>query len=384
MAYFFVALLVGFAAVSYFVTPQMFRTVPQSIVRTGENVIVSPEVGTSTASGTGAEQVASSSANNGTGKKNVASTTQKKSTGSAYQKASPSSALPPMPEQGFVAKSFVGLLCHFKADTVAVAQAYGDANGEILVKGSGVIVNPEGYILTVRHLVDPEWTNWAYASSTSESMRILNANITFEYCEVATPTSDTLPDMAAIQRINPNITVNHPFLYLATLYFAPLRDNLSDYEYGYLDFAILKITSPMHNCAQFNACTLPTAYPYSLSRYSDVPQKGTSLVNFGYPAELFNSSASTFNDFYLKGTIGYVTDYFGGDLFFKNEPFTFEWTANDVLEGRSGSPLLWNGYVVGIQTSANADNSADDFALGMPAIQEVLSASGNGNLLATK
>jgi len=33
---------------------------------------------------------------------------------------------------------------------------------EAEARGSGVIVDPQGYILTAKHVVDPKWTSWAY------------------------------------------------------------------------------------------------------------------------------------------------------------------------------------------------------------------------------
>ncbi len=380
--YFLAALIIEFAAVSYFGGSMAFFHVPQSSVRMGETLSSSRnQPAISIASGTDPASAAPISTS--PQKQSTASSSGKKKTNPTVREAPPPQSASSVPQVDLQGKSFVGLLCHFGANTAAIANAYGNSSGEILMKGSGVIVNSEGYILTVRHLVDPKWTNWAYASSTSDSMKILNNNITFKYCEVAMPTSDALPDIAVIQRINPNITVNHPFLYLATLAFVPPQGSLSDYEYGYLDFAVLKVTEPMHNCAQFNACTLPRSYPYSPSLSAEVPEKGTNILNFGYPAELINSRASTFNDFYLKGTLGYLKDYFGGDAYFKNKPFTFEWTANDVLEGRSGSPLMWKGYIVGIQTSTNIENSAEDFALGIPAIQRILKENNLGDILIT-
>lgn len=75
--------------------------------------------------------------------------------------------------------------------------------------------------------------------------------------------------------------------------------------------------------------------------------------------------------------------YYGGDQYFKNEPFDFSWSAIDVLPGRSGSPVFWNGYVIGIEDSDAVNNITSDYAIGLPAIEQILNDNGLGSVLAT-
>ncbi len=281
------------------------------------------------------------------------------------------------------AKANVGLLCYFKTSDLSVAAAYSDSDGYIIKKASGVIINPEGYILTARHLVDPQWTNWAYASSTSDYEKIINNSLKLDYCEVGVPQTDYLPSKELIQKTNPNIVVLHPFPYIAEIFFVPQKKDMSDYEYRNLDFAILKISAPMKDCETFNLCNLPATYPYNPVIYESSPSKNDELINFGYPAEGNNSQGSNFNDFFLKGTVGYLVDYFGGDQYFKNLPLYFNWFAEDLLPGKSGSPVYWNGYVAGVFMS-HGDMSKNYYTVGTPSIYKVMNDNGLSSILFTK
>jgi hypothetical protein len=70
-----------------------------------------------------------------------------------------------------------------------------------------------------------------------------------------------------------------------------------------------------------------------------------------------------------------------GDKYFKDKPFLFKWQASDVLPGRSGSPIYWQGYVVGIDVSESTNNSTMDYAVGMPVIADILRNNGMGDVL---
>ena len=284
----------------------------------------------------------------------------------------------------------VGLLCHYKINDAGLraAYAYGeDSDGELLAKGSGVVVDPQGYILTAKHIVDPQWTNIAYGSSTPPDEVQLNDELTFDYCDVGVPPDQAAPSTALLQSINPSIAIPNPFPYIATIAFDPPQDEMSDLEYDNLDVAVLKITAPMKDCQTFNLCTLPPSFAYSPVLYTSAPYASSApnfLIDFGYPAESINSYGGSFTDFYLKGAVGRMTNYFDGDQYFNNVPLAFQWQANDVLPGRSGSPIYWQGYVIGIEVSGEVGNSTMDDAVAMSAIQKELAANGFGNILRTQ
>ena len=281
--------------------------------------------------------------------------------GSGPQELQPQT--PSLPPGNIAEQSIVPLLCHYSDGSEA--------------RGSGVIVDPQGYILTAKHVVDPKWTSWAYEKAPT--------NATLDYCEVGVPPPNTLATAQEIESVNPIINVPTPFPFVATLSFEPSQGQLSDNEYRQLDFAVLKITSPMNNCAAFNACYLPTRYPYSPVYYADVPGTASfnQILNFGYPYETASTSTDNFTLYYLKGTVGRLTQYYVGDQYFDKQPFNFSWSGIDVLPGRSGSPVFWNGYVVGIEYGGDVDNVTNDVAIGLPAIDQILKANGLENILST-
>lgn len=301
--------------------------------------------------------------------------------GSAQCLSSDSTSTPPQP-RSIVAKANVGLLCHFKINNSSLREEYASTGGEYLAKASGIIINPQGYILTAKHLIDPQWTNWAYATMLSDSDKALYADITLDYCEVGLPETQQLPTPEQIKTINPSIALVHPFPYITNLFFKPSQGKLSDKEYMSLDFAILKITGPLKDCQTFNLCNLPNSYPYNPVFYNSVPDKSDTLIDFGYPGEADNSDGGAFTNFFLKGAVGYLKKYYGGDKYFQNLPFYFDWFADDLRPGRSGSPVFWNGYVVGIYFSSE-DMSPDYYALGMPAIYQILKDNNLDKILFT-
>src|SRR3989344_18282 len=294
------------------------------------------------------------------------------------------------PPRTIVAKANVGLLCHYKITDLFLKAIYSyaeDSSCELLLKASGIIVNPRGYILTAKHLVDPQWVNWAYASTTSAEIQRLNDSLQFDYCDVGVPQIDNLPTPDEVKTVNPSLQLTNPFPYVATSYFEPSHGNLSDLEYREMDFAVLKITGPLHNCKPFNLCDLPTTFPYNPVLYDIVPGQPNmtnQLINFGYPAEAINSYGGGFTDFYLHGAVGPLITYYGGDQYFKDKPLRFEWKADDILSGRSGSPIYWQGYIVGIVSAVDTTNTTISYAIGMPAIYQTLKDNNLEWILATE
>ena len=58
--------------------------------------------------------------------------------------------------------------------------------------------------------------------------------------------------------------------------------------------------------------------------------------------------------------------------YFKEKNFVFRWSANNIISGRSGSPIFWKGYVVGLFHAGNSQNSTVDYALTARAIHQIL------------
>ncbi|MCR4328526.1 MAG: serine protease [Patescibacteria group bacterium] len=286
-------------------------------------------------------------------------------------------------ERELSAKTIVGLLCVYTFTNSSLAQLYGEGNEVIYAKGSGVIVNPEGYVITARHVVDPAWYLWAYGADSAEETELYQS-MKFSHCEVGTPTVSELPTVDDIRVFNPQLELPHPFPYLAELYFVPPRGEMSDREYKNIDFAILKINKPRKDCEVFNLCTLPEKFPYSPVLYKKLPPLQSEVLNFGYPVELINSSGGAFTNFFLKGAVGILDGIVEGDKAFISTPIYIRWRADDVLPGRSGSPIFLDGYVIGIEYAGLTANVTENFGVSVIGIQRVLELSGLGNLLSTE
>jgi hypothetical protein len=239
---------------------------------------------------------------------------------------------------GINLESIVALNCHYMT-----------ASGEVAFRGSGVIVNPSGFILTSRHLINRAWASWAYGTPAEREI------IEFKYCEVGWIEF-------------PNTTINPPFPYIAKIYFEPKTDKLSTIEYQMLDFAVLKISQLNQDCHNTQTCknNLPLTFPYSPIIYNSTPSIGENLLNYGFPID------SETDNFSLKRMNGPLKTYYSGDRFFADRPLIFEWTVYNLLPGQSGSPVFWNGYVAGLVYYANPFQQAMDYVLGVPAIYQIL------------
>jgi hypothetical protein len=237
-----------------------------------------------------------------------------------------------------------------------------------------VIVNPQGYILTARHLVDPRWTRIAYDSTLDSNQKDLYDNATLDHCEVGLPENISLPSAENIRAFSPSTLITTDFQYSVAPYFLPAQNGMSDREYQSADFAVLKITGATPSCASANQnCSLSNNFPYTpVATGNTLPrQNSDQIFNYGYPAETnINHEGNDFYKFYLKGAVGTIGTYINGDQRFSNQPMSFSFEAQDIQDGRSGSPIFWNGYVIGILYGSTS--TEESYNLAMPIIAAIL------------
>jgi|GEM_PF-2237392 len=220
---------------------------------------------------------------------------------------------------------------------VAIACVFKNAsNAQVTIYGSGVVINADGYILTARHVVDMGYTY----RITDGKQGLLN--YTLDSCRIAIP-ANTLktPTPTEIRTLNPFTPVTE-FTYEAQLAFVPPEPSssgMSDNEYRFIDSALLRITSTTLG-------VMPRSFIASPMKITELPNTADEIVSFGFPSGI----PSYGTNFYLQGSVGEIQDIVGGNQLFKNQPVGMTLTL-ETIGGRSGSPVFWRGYVVGVISS---------------------------------
>jgi len=255
-------------------------------------------------------------------------------------------------------ETFVGILCYF--NSTMTGQSGGASSAiTLLVRGSGVIINSKGYILTNRHIVvqqDPQYR--------------------LDHCDVGQlPRGTHLPTEAEIRFINPLVRI--PVLsYSAQPIFDSSSLPLSDIESGYADFAVLKITGVSADGPNFGFNSVPSSFPYakliSIDKYNI---EGEGVVTYGFPGDVTAGQNDAFQTLTMTGSVGTVSKVEVGDSYYTNIPLVVM-TNMEISHGRSGSPLFWRGYVIGLTTFFISGNRTDSGSAASDAIIKGLQATG--------
>ncbi len=263
------------------------------------------------------------------------------------------------PETLINTRSIVGLDCFFSGPDKQLTEA----------RGSGVIISPDGTILTVRHLVDLKFSASVDPNSVPDYMV---RNFTLDHCDVGqVPAGSVLPGADSIRSLNPLIPVPGLF-YRAGLSYLPRETDQSASETSHLDFALLKISGLSDAGRMTVGVSLPASFDYSpLEKNGDLV-RGTQVLTYGFPGDVTRGLGQQFSQLYMVGGVGRVKEVYGGDQAFLNQPFVIN-TEMEVRSGRSGSPLFLNGKVIGIVTSHSADNVTDSFSVSSAAIHKLIS-----------
>jgi hypothetical protein len=243
---------------------------------------------------------------------------------------------PPLPEpRDIFLRSVVALICEFE-----------DKKGSFLVRGSGVITHPDGYLLTNRHIVDQAYTAKFYGSEDE------NAILKNNTCKVYFPNfaiERTVPPEPQFQYdffdIQSNQT-NHDFT-AKIIYLPGAADRLSEREEKALDFALMKLdawnTIKHRNLPELKfAPILASVVPV---------REGVVLPGYAVQAvkDKLTQADTSFSTIRLLTKTGTTKEMFAGDQRFGEEPIEINLEYGpDVYGGRSGAPIFWNGYVVGI------------------------------------
>ena len=243
-------------------------------------------------------------------------------------------------------------------------------------RGSGVIIDSQGDILTNRHIVAQDPT---LVTIPDDNGNPVPFTVTHEldHCEMGQMPPDTkLPTEADIKTLNPFVQI--PFLaYTAQpVYLSPTGDPLSGTESQAADFAVLRITGLTTQASTFGVTSTPASFPFAtLLPVKGYTMAGETVITYGFPGDVTFGQGNAFETLTMTGSVGHVTKILGGDRFYANTPLTID-TDLEVSHGRSGSPLFWRGYVIGLITFFVGDNRTNSGSVASDAMLVALRANG--------
>jgi S1-C subfamily serine protease len=273
-------------------------------------------------------------------------------------------------------QSIVGILCYYN-DTYTdenTGQSIYEPDDEE-VRGSGVIINSKGNILTNRHIVEQPESETSIEDNNGNSDPV-SVTYQLDHCDVGQlPAGSTLPSAEQIESINPYITI--PVLgYTAQPVYISQTNGLSDIEVEYADFAVLAITGVSSSGPTFGVNSVPASFPYAtllpVQPYPDI--MNSQVITYGFPGDVTSGQGNFFQTLTMTGSVGTVTNIYYGDQYYSSVPLSIS-TDLAIAHGRSGSPLFWRGYVIGIVTFFTGDNQTDSGSVASDAILKALAGT---------
>jgi S1-C subfamily serine protease len=284
--------------------------------------------------------------------------------------------LPPVTT--FDPQSLVGILCYYNVTATDSANGMSEVlSDQEEVRGSGVIINSQGNILTNRHIVEqPDDTSTA-TDSNGNSISV-TLSYALDHCEVGQLPADTdLPSESEILSLNPYVQIPVLGYTAQPIYIAHETDVQ---ENSLADFAVLRITGLTSAGPTFGVTRVPNSFPYaSLLAIGPYVTASTTLpgdvLTYGFPGDVTSGQGNFFSTLTMTGSVGHVTDVSGGDDLYYNMPLVVS-TDMEIAHGRSGSPLIWRGYVIGLVTFFIGDNRTDSGSVASDAIIKTLEPLG--------
>ncbi|MEK7547096.1 MAG: hypothetical protein AAB536_02880, partial [Patescibacteria group bacterium] len=103
--------------------------------------------------------------------------------------------------------------------------------------------------------------------------------------------------------------------------------------------------------------------------------KGQQVVTYGFPGDVTVGLNESFQTLTMTGSVGNIDGVAGGDKYYENIPLVI-YTNLEISRGRSGSPLFWKGYVIGLTTFYVGDNKTTSGSVASDAIIKGLQSTG--------
>ena len=274
------------------------------------------------------------------------------------QVMSPQTFIPPAPQKpqdnlppvvDIDPQSIVGVLCYYNTTITNPLNWLSVQGDQYAKRGTGVIIDKRGYILTNRHVVSTP-------AETTQTITVNDGQVTvvigykLDHCEAGQILKGTqLPSDDEIRTFNPAIRI--PVLaYNAKIIYGPSIWAMSNDEIDKADFDILQITSLTQDASIFGVTSLPQTFPFSkLLAGRPYLKSGDPIVTFGFPGDITEAQHNFFQTMDMTGSLGRITQVEFGDHYYADTLLTIH-TKMEIYHGRSGSPLFWRGYVIGLVT----------------------------------
>ena len=139
----------------------------------------------------------------------------------------------------------------------------------------------------------------------------------------------------------------------------------------------MKITGVSASGPTFGVTSVPSSFPYAqllpVQQYPDVIN--SEVITYGFPGDVTSGQGNFFQTLTMTGSVGTVNTIYYGDQYYANIPLSIS-TDLAIAHGRSGSPLLWHGYVIGIVTFFIGENQTNSGSVASDAIVKDLEHSG--------
>jgi Trypsin-like peptidase domain len=273
-------------------------------------------------------------------------------------------------------QTLVGVLCYFRATYTNRAAGQSVVDPQLVeARGSGVIIGSPGYILTNRHVIrlPEDTTTVTGANGTAIPITI---DYQLDHCEAGQlPKGATLPTADEIRTFNPFVQI--PVLgYLVQPVFVSPTAGRSAIEIDAADFAVLKITGVTKSGPTFGVSSVPASFPHAtLLAIDPYDVMNEEVLTYGFPGDVTVGQGNPFETLTMTGSVGKITQIEVGDAFYANTPLIIT-ASMEVAHGRSGSPLFWRGYVVGIVTFFVGSNRTDSGSVASDAILKALQGTG--------
>lgn len=266
----------------------------------------------------------------------------------------------PPSEQSINPQSILGIVCdydYFFLNPLTGARV----DGKTEQKGSGVIIDPRGYVITNRHVLEREEQE-ANLEINGNSYSV-TLHFSLRSCRAGRVARGlVLPTKQEILTYNPSAQVPVLGYKLQKIY---VRDRLgmSEGESFMADFALLKIVGLTDEAPTFGISSLPASFEYArLLPLKDLDIPNKEVFTYGFPGDVTEGKQSDFETLYFTGSVGRIVQIEEGDQYYKGTPLSIV-TKMEIYHGRSGSPLFWRGYVIGLVTALDSRDRTNSYSV---------------------